>query len=143
MSLTAVRSVAVAAGAALMLTGLVGACSRTVEGTATRAGSPDATAETRIPTPSTRSSTPRTTSRSTPSRTPGAQPPGDALSTTCEQYNDLDAAGQDAVIEAILNQEGSVLGPENVDIAKGLTDAACQFLPDVTVSEILLGTPPP
>lgn len=146
MTPTAVRSVAVAAGAALMLAGLIAGCSRTVEGTAMRAGSPDATAETRIPTPSTRSSTPRTTPRTspgaTPTRTPGAQPPGDALSTTCEEYNDLDAAGQDAVIEAILNQEGSVLGPENVDIAKGLTDAACQFLPKVTVSEILLGTPP-
>lgn len=143
MTPTTARSVAATTAAALLLTGIVGACSRTVEGTAIRAGSPDATAETRIPTPSTRSSTPRSTPRSTPSRTPGAPPPGDALTTTCEQYNDLDTAGQDAVIEAILTQEGSVLGPENMEIAKSLTDAACQFLPDVTVSEILLGTPPP
>lgn len=138
-----VRTFAVATGAALMLTGVLGACSRTVEGTATRAGSPDATAETRIPSPSTRSSAPRSTTRTTPSRTPGASPPGDPLTTTCEQYTDMNAADQNAVVEAILADEGSVLGPENIDIAKSLTDAACQFLPKATVSEILLGTPPP
>jgi hypothetical protein len=143
-----VRTVAVTAGAALMLTGLIGACSRTIEGTATRAGSPDATAETRIPMPTTRSSTPRSTPRTTTpggptsSRTPSASPPGDPLTTTCEQYTDMSAADKNAVIEAILAEEGSVLGPENTDIAKGLTDAACQFLPKVTVAEILLGTPP-
>ena len=142
MSARPARPVAAAAAAALVLTGLV-ACSRTVEGTATRAGSPDSTAETRVPPPSTRSSTPRSTPRSTTPRTPGAPPPGDPISTTCEEYAALDFAGQEAVIEAILAQEGSVLGPENTDLAKGLTDAACQFLPDVTVSEILLGTPPP
>ena len=133
------RSVTAAAASVVLLAGAVAACSRTVEGTAITAGSPDSTAETRIAPPSTRSSTPR----STPGRTPSAEPPGDVLSMTCEQYNDLDAAGKNAAIKAILEQEGSVLGPENVDIAKGLTDAACQFLPEVTVSEILLGTPPP
>jgi hypothetical protein len=61
---------------------------------------------------------------------------------TCKEYTRLGAAEQESVIDEILAQEGSVLGPENTDIAKGLTDAACQFLPDVTVSEILLGTPP-
>jgi hypothetical protein len=136
------------AAAALIGASLVVACSRTVEGTATRAGSPDATAETRLPSPSTRSSTPRSTPRSTTprtstSRTPSASPPGDPLTTTCAEYTDMSPADQSAVIEAILAEEGSVLGPENVDIAKSLTDAACQFLPKATVSEILLGTPPP
>jgi hypothetical protein len=133
------KSYARVAAAAVLGACLLAGCSHTVEGTAIRAGSPDSTAETRIPAPTTR--TPSTT-RSTPSRTPSAQPPGDALTTTCKQYTKLSTEDQQAVIEAIIEQEGSPLGPENLDIAKGLTDAACQFLPDVTVSEILLGTPP-
>lgn len=143
----AARPVAGAAVAALLLAGALTACSQTVEGTATRAGSPDSTADTRTP-PTTRrpstTSSPRTTSpRSTDSPTPGAPPSGDPLTMTCEEYVDLDAAGQDAVVEAILTEEGSVLGPENTDIAKSLADAMCQFLPSATVSELLLGTPPP
>jgi hypothetical protein len=47
------------------------------------------------------------------------------------------------VIEEILAQEGSVLGPQNTEIAKTLADAVCQFLPTGTVSEILLGDGPP
>jgi hypothetical protein len=128
-----------AAATAVLVTGLLAGCSHTVQGTATRAGTPDMTTATRIPSPSTRTPS---TSRSTPSRTPSAQPPGDAMTTTCKQYTKLSTDDQQAVIEAIIEHEGSPLGPENLDIAKGLTDAACQFLPDVTVSEILLGTPP-
>jgi hypothetical protein len=62
---------------------------------------------------------------------------------TCEQYIDLDPDTQTAVIEEILAQEGSVLGPQNTEIAKTLADAVCQFLPTSTVSEILLGGGPP
>ena len=55
--------------------------------------------------------------------------PSDSLTMTCEQYSDLDADTQLAVIDAILAQEGSVLGPQNAEIAKTLADAVCQFLP--------------
>jgi hypothetical protein len=62
---------------------------------------------------------------------------------TCSEYSDLDEDTQLAVIDAILAQEGSVLGPQNAEIAKTLADAVCQFLPDGTVSEILMGGGPP
>ena len=63
---------------------------------------------------------------------------------TCKQYIDLnDEDTQSAVIEEILKQEGSVLGPQQTEIAKTLADAVCQFLPTSTVSEILLGGGPP
>jgi hypothetical protein len=62
---------------------------------------------------------------------------------TCKDYLDLDPNTQTAVIDEILNQEGSVLGPQNTEIAKTLADAVCQFLPTSTVSEILLGGSPP
>ena len=146
----AARSVIGAAAAALVLTGTVAACSQTVEGTAIMAGSPDSTADTRVPSTSRRPSTapsvptvPRTTSpRSTASPTPGAPPSGDALTMTCEEYGDLDAAAQDAVVDEILAQDNSVFTPETREVAKSLADAMCQFLPSATVSELLLGTPP-
>jgi len=63
---------------------------------------------------------------------------------TCKEYIDLkDEDTRSAVIEKILGQEGSVLGPQQTEIAKTLADAVCQFLPTSTVSEILLGGGPP
>ena len=48
-----------------------------------------------------------------------------------------------AVVNAILEQEQSILTPDNIDVAKTLADAVCQFLADSTVSEVLLGGPVP
>jgi hypothetical protein len=61
----------------------------------------------------------------------------------CKEYNGLDADTQLAVIEEIVSQEGSVIGQQNTEIAKTLADAMCQFIPDSTVSELLLGGSPP
>ncbi len=72
-----------------------------------------------------------------------APPPGDALAVTCQEYVGLDKAEQTAVIEEILKDAKSVLSPGDAEIAKTLADAVCTFLPDSTVSEILLGETPP
>ena len=85
-------------------------------------------------------SSPRT---STPRTSSNAPPPGDALSVTCAEYVDLDTADKTALIEEILKDESSVLSPGDAEIAKTLADAVCTFLPDSTVSEILLGETPP
>ncbi len=61
----------------------------------------------------------------------------------CDEYNDLDPDTQLAVIEEILAQGGSVLGPGNAEIAQTLADAVCQFFPQGTVSDVLLGGSPP
>jgi CheY-specific phosphatase CheX len=62
---------------------------------------------------------------------------------TCEEYNGLDSDTQTAVIEEIVAQEGSVISPQNTEIAKTLADAMCQFMPTNTVNELLLGGSPP
>jgi hypothetical protein len=62
---------------------------------------------------------------------------------TCKEYNGLDADTQLAVVQEIVSQEGSVIGQQNIEIAKTLADAMCQFIPDSTVSELLLGGSPP
>ncbi len=80
---------------------------------------------------------------SAPSQSDGVPPPpADALSMSCEEYNDLDEATQLAVVREILAQETNPLGPlgaQNEEIAKALADAVCQFLPSSTVNEVLLG----
>lgn len=98
--------------------------------------------------PSTRASTPsRTTTSaprtSTPRTSSQAPPPGDAADVTCQQYETLDTEDQTAVIEEILSDENSVLGPGDAEIAKTLADAVCTFLPDSKVSDILVGETPP
>lgn len=74
---------------------------------------------------------------------PDVPAPPDALTMTCADFNTLDEATKKAVVKAILEGEESILGPDNVDIARSLADAVCQFLTDSTVSEVLLGGPVP
>lgn len=74
---------------------------------------------------------------------PVVPPPPNAVSMTCEEFNGLDEATRLAVIRAILEQENNPLGPNGEGIGQMLAEAACQFLPSATVSEILLGKPPP
>lgn len=137
------RTIAGTVAAALLLTGVLAACSETVEGTATRAGTPDSTADTRTPATTRRPSTTSSPRSTSPTAGPSPNAPGDPMTMTCSEYNDLDPADRDAVIDAILADESSVFGPENVEVAKSLADAMCQFLGPATLSEILLGKPPP
>lgn len=132
------RTRLVVVGAALAVAGVVAGCDRTTSGTVAMTTEPGPS--TRISTsaqPTT--STPRT---STPRTSAPGPPPGDALAVTCGDYIELDPADQEAVIEEILKDRASVLGPGDAEIAKTLADAVCTFLPDSTVSEILLGETP-
>lgn len=69
--------------------------------------------------------------------------PPNALTMTCDEFTGLDEATRLAVIRAILEQENNPLGPDGEAIGQILVEAACQFLPDATVSEVLLGGSPP
>ena len=50
--------------------------------------------------------------------------------------------GGERVIRAVLAQENNPLGPNGESVGQMLVEAACQFLPQATVSEVLMGTPP-
>ena len=73
---------------------------------------------------------------------PNVPPPANSLTMTCKEYIDLgDVDTQSAVIEEILKQEGSVLGPQQTEIAKTLADAVCQFLPTAPSARSSSGRP--
>ena len=136
------------AGATLVLAAGITACERTTPGTVAMTTEPGpSTPRTSTPSiPGLPSITglPGTPGTSSPRTSSNVPPPSNSLTMTCKQYIDLnDEDTQSAVIEEILKQEGSVLGPQQTEIAKTLADAVCQFLPTSTVSEILLGGGPP
>lgn len=74
---------------------------------------------------------------------PEVPAPANAVEMTCGEYSDLDEATRVAVVREVLSQEGNPLGPDGEFIGQILADAACQFLPDATVSEVLMGGSPP
>ena len=76
------------------------------------------------------------------STTLNASPPN-ALTMKCSDFNKLDEATRLAVIRAILAQKNNPLGPDGEGVGQMLVEAACQFLPQATVSEVLMGSPPP
>jgi len=138
------------AGAALILAGLTAGCERSTPGTVamtTQPGPP-------ITSPSTKTPTtvpglpgipipdipipgfPRNTD------VPVVPAPPNALTMTCTDFNKLDEATRLAVIRAILAQENNPLGPNGESVGQMLAEAACQFLPQATVSEVLMGKPP-
>jgi hypothetical protein len=142
------------AGASILLAAGITACERTTPGTVAMTTEPGASLST----------SPRSTSRptlpslpglpgipgipglpglpSTPQTTSNVPPPSNSLTMKCKEYNGLDADTQLAVVQKIVSQEGSVIGQQNIEIAKTLADAMCQFIPDSTVSELLGGSPP-
>jgi hypothetical protein len=67
--------------------------------------------------------------------------PPDALTMTCEKFNGLDEATRLAVVRAVLAQQNNPLGPNGEDIGQMLTEAACQFMPQAKVSEVLGSQP--
>jgi hypothetical protein len=61
---------------------------------------------------------------------------------TCSEFNKLDEPTRLAVIRAILAQQNNPLGPNGEFVGQMLVEAACQFLPQATVSDVLMGKPP-
>jgi hypothetical protein len=137
------------AGASILLAAGITACERTTPGTVAMTTEPGASLST----------SQRTTSQptlpsfpglpgipglpSTPRTSSNVPPPPNSLTMKCKEYNGLDADTQLAVIQQIVSQQGSAIGRQNIEIAKTLADAMCQFIPDSTVSELLLGGSPP
>jgi hypothetical protein len=138
---------------ALILTGLTAGCERTTSGTVamTTEPGPPITSTTRrpsatvpglpgIPIPT----IPNIPIPGFPNNTnvPVVPAPPNALTMTCGDFNKLDPATQLAVVRAILAKQNNPLGPNGESIGQMLVEAACQFLPQATVSEVLTGAPP-
>jgi hypothetical protein len=138
------------AGAALILVGLTAGCERTTPGTVamTTQPGPPITSSPRTPT-TTMPGLPGIPIPDIPipgfprnTDVPVVPAPPNALTMTCSEFNELDEATRLAVIREILAQENNPLGPDGESVGQMLVEAACQFLPSVTVSEVLMGTPP-
>ena len=68
--------------------------------------------------------------------------PANSKTMTCKEFTGLDEATRLAVIRAILADKNNPLGPNGESVGQVLAEAACQFLPSATVSEVLMGSPP-
>jgi hypothetical protein len=72
---------------------------------------------------------------------PDVPPPPNAQTMTCDEFADLDEATQKAVVRAILTEDGQT--DETAEMtALLMAGAMCQFMPDLTVSEVVSGSPP-
>ncbi|MDT5135149.1 MAG: hypothetical protein QOJ20_2359 [Mycobacterium sp.] len=138
------------AGAVLILAATTAGCERTTPGTVamTTQPGPPITSTTRTPT-TTVPGLPGIPMPSIPipgfpgnTNVPVVPAPPNALTMKCSEFNKLDEATRLAVIRAILAQENNPLGPNGESVGQMLVEAACQFLPQSTVSEVLTGTPP-
>lgn len=127
----------VMAAAAICL-GVTTGCERTVGGTVAMTTQPGPTT-TRPWTTSARPTTSAPTNTAPTSEVPA---PANASTMTCREYSQLDDATRLAVLRAILADEQGMFPGGSEDIAKTVADAMCQFLPDSTVKELLLGEPP-
>jgi PBP1b-binding outer membrane lipoprotein LpoB len=135
------------AAAALILAVLASGCSRTTEGTVAQTTEPGPTTTSR---PSSSPSIPGLPDIEIPnipipgmpgSDVPDVPAPPNATTMTCEEYVDLDEATQKAVVRAILAGEGTT--DETAEMtAMLLAGAMCRFMPGLTVSEVVSGSPP-
>ena len=131
--------------AALIVLGLIAGCERTTPGTVamTTEPGPPLASPTRTP-PTSRPGLPIPSIPLPTRRTdlPEVPAPPNALTMTCEEFLDLDDATKLAVVRAILGQENNPLAG-NEDLAYMLAEGACQFLPESTVNDVLIGGGPP
>ncbi|MCV7038977.1 hypothetical protein [Mycolicibacterium moriokaense] len=135
---------------ALIVIGLATGCQRTTEGNVamTTEPGPDLTTE---PTATAQPTIPGLPGFEIPdipglpglggNDVPDVPPPPNAQTMTCEEYNSLDEATQKAVIRAILKEDGVTDNMTELT-AILMAGAMCQFMPDMTVSEVVSGSPP-
>ncbi len=136
--------------AALILAGLTAGCERTTPGTVamTTQPGPPITSTKRAPTTTVPGlpgiPIPEIHIPGLPGNTnvPVVPAPPNALTMKCVDFNKLDEATRLAVIRAVLAQQNNPLGPNGESVGQMLAEAACQFLPQATVSDVLMGTPP-
>jgi hypothetical protein len=135
---------------ALIVVGLAAGCSRTTEGTVamtTEPGPPISSGDTETGQP-TIPGLPDFELPDIPglpgfpgNDVPDVPAPANAQTMTCEEYTGLDEATQKAVVKAILNKDG--VTDETAELtAMLMAGAMCQFMPDLTVSEVVSGSPP-
>lgn len=143
------RTHVLVAGAALILVALTPGCERTTPGTVAMTTQPGPPITSTTRTPTTVPGLPGIPIPNIPipgfprnTDVPVVPAPPNALTMTCTDFNKLDEATRLAVIRAILAQKNNPLGPDGESIGQMLVEAACQFLPQATVSEVLMGTPP-
>lgn len=135
--------VAAAVLTVLGFAGLIVGCTQTTPGTVAMTTEPAPTTTTRTPSLPTLPNLPTLPSLPgfpLPTRdtsVPSVPAPPNALTMTCGDYAKLDEATQLAVVDAILQEGRSPLGAVGADIAKSIADSACQFVPGMTVSEVL------
>jgi hypothetical protein len=139
----------VMAGAALILAGLATGCERTTPGTVAMTTQPGPPITSTTKTPTTVPGLPGIPIPDIPipgfprnTDVPVVPAPPNALTMTCSEFNKLDEATRLAVIRAILAQGNNPLGPNGESVGQMLAEAACQFLPQASVSEVLMGSPP-
>jgi hypothetical protein len=134
---------------ALIVVGLAAGCSRTTEGTVamtTEPGPPISSGDTETGQP-TIPGLPDFELPDIPglpgfpgNDVPDVPAPANAQTMTCEEYTGLDEATQKAVVKAILNEDG--VTDEAAELtAMLMAGAMCQFMPDLTVSEVVSGPP--
>jgi hypothetical protein len=138
------------AGAALILAGLTVGCEHTTPGTVAMTTQPGPPITSTTKTPPTVPGLPGIPIPNIPipgfprnTDVPVVPAPPNALTMKCSDFNKLDEATRLAVIRAILAQKNNPLGPNGESVGQMLVEAACQFLPQATVSEVLMGSPPP
>jgi hypothetical protein len=136
--------------AALIVMGLATGCQQTTEGSVamTTEPGPDLTSE---PTATAQPTIPGLPGFEIPdmpglpglpgSDVPDVPPPPNAQTMKCDEFADLDEATQKAVVRAILTEDGQT--DETAEMtALLMAGAMCQFMPDLTVSEVVSGSPP-
>lgn len=116
----------------LICLGLV-ACERTVEGSVAMTTEPGPSTSASPTTSRTRTSSPETTTSEVPA-------PAGALAMKCEEFVELEQPERIAVVREILEQENSVFGQLGDEFAESMANTMCQFMPEATVREVLMGS---
>ncbi|MGE2837140.1 hypothetical protein [Mycobacterium sp. SMC-4] len=73
---------------------------------------------------------------------PDVPAPANSLTMTCEEFIDLDQATKRAVVRAIMEENGTILGSDGSFLEELLADTGCQLMPTAKVSEVLMGSLP-